>query len=497
MAKKIFILRTNSLVSSEDSTLRFDSDNEIVIPFPEGIDELRKLSVQYTEKGKTAKKVLDYFDSLNFRKLTSKYGVRQKNGSILRFEQGKDFDDSAISNLGELSKFDKKCLKIAKGLSAANNENIPVIIVSRNPAFRMKAKSLGIMAQNFRDEMFPNPDEQYTGRVDCSTSQAKISEFYSSEMMNPKDIFEYSKIEWHVNMFLNIKAYDNPNSTVIARFDGKNIVPLKFAKTRPFNIKPLKAGQYMALEALMQPPEVAPLVLIKGAAGTGKTFLSLAVALQQTIESNPIYNQILITTPAETLREENLGFLPGDFEQKFDPYLGGLMDNLRLLLSSHEPLDKNENEIKTISKSKKSSKRSNDADAESLDSDGEKTKNYANSFRNGKANTQFLLNQGIVQMQLIGHLRGRSIMNTFFIIDETQNIEPSIIKSIMTRAAKGAKFVFLGDITQIDNPDLNENFNGLTFSFEKFKDSPLCWQLTLENEESVRSNLAREAAKIL
>lgn len=272
---------------------------------------------------------------------------------------------------------------------------------------------------------------------------------------------------------------------------------MKFAKARPFNIKPLKAGQYMALEALMQPPEVAPLVLIKGAAGTGKTFLSLAVALQQTIESNPIYNQILITTPAETLREENLGFLPGDFEQKFDPYLGGLMDNLRLLLSSHEPLDKNENEIKTISKSKKSSKRSNDADAESLDSDGEKTKNYANSFRNGKANTQFLLNQGIVQMQLIGHLRGRSIMNTFFIIDETQNIEPSIIKSIMTRAAKGAKFVFLGDITQIDNPDLNENFNGLTFSFEKFKDSPLCWQLTLENEESVRSNLAREATKIL
>lgn len=429
MAKKIFILRTNSLVSSEDSTLRFDSDNEIVIPFPEGIDELRKLSVQYTEKGKTAKKVLDYFDSFDFKKLTSKYGVRQKNGSILRFEQGKDFDDSAISNLGELSKFDKKCLKIAKGLSAANNENIPVIIVSRNPAFRMKAKSLGIMAQNFRDEMFPNPDEQYTGRVDCSTSQAKISEFYSSEMMNPKDIFEYSKIEWHVNMFLNIKAYDNPNSTVIARYDGKNIVPLKFAKARPFNIKPLKAGQYMALEALMQPPEVAPLVLIKGAAGTGKTFLSLAVALQQTIESNPIYNQILITTPAETF--------------------------------------------------------------------GEKTKNYANSFRNGKANTQFLLNQGIVQMQLIGHLRGRSIMNTFFIIDETQNIEPSIIKSIMTRAAKGAKFVFLGDITQIDNPDLNENFNGLTFSFEKFKDSPLCWQLTLENEESVRSNLAREAAKIL
>ena len=88
-------------------------------------------------------------------------------------------------------------------------------------------------------------------------------------------------------------------------------------------------------------------------------------------------------------------------------------------------------------------------------------------------------------------------MNTIFIIDETQNIEPSVIKSIMTRAATGSKFVFLGDITQIDNPDLNENFNGLTFAFEKFKDSKLCWQVTLENEESVRSPLAFEAAKIL
>ena len=497
MAKKIFILRTNALVSSEDSTLRFDGDNEIVIPFPEGIDELHKLSKQYTEKGKIAKKVLEYFDSFNLKSLVSEKGVRQKNGSILRFETGKDCDQLASSNLGELSRFDKKCLQIATSLYQKNNKKIPVIIVSRNPAFRMKAKSLGIQAQNFRDEVFPNPEEQYTGRVDCSTSKAKLSAFYANDIMNPKDILEYSKIEWHVNMFLTIRAYDDNNSTAIARYDGKNIVPLQFKKNRSFNVKPLKAGQYMALEALMQPPEVAPVVIIKGGAGTGKTFLSLAVSLSETIEKNPIYSQILITTPAETLREENLGFLPGDFEQKFDPYLGGLMDNLRLLLSSHELLDgTEENTSKQSAKNKKTPKQhtsSNVNNSEDENSDSKKQ----NGFKNGKANTQYLLNQGIVQMQLIGHLRGRSIMNTIFIIDETQNIEPSVIKSIMTRAATGSKFVFLGDITQIDNPDLNENFNGLTFAFEKFKDSKLCWQVTLENEESVRSPLAFEAAKIL
>ena len=135
MAKKIFILRTNALVSSEDSTLRFDGDNEIVIPFPEGIDELHKLSKQYTEKGKIAKKVLEYFDSFNLKSLISEKGVRQKNGSILRFETGKDCDQLASSNLGELSRFDKKCLQIATSLYQKNNKKIPVIIVSRNPAF--------------------------------------------------------------------------------------------------------------------------------------------------------------------------------------------------------------------------------------------------------------------------------------------------------------------------------------------------------------------------
>ena len=150
--------------------------------------------------------------------------------------------------------------------------------------------------------------------------------------------------------------------------------------------------------------------------------------------------------------------------QKFDPYLGGIMDNLSILLSN----------------SKKN-----------------KSKNSSSSSTSGKKLAQAYMNNGTITLQLIGHLRGRSITDTIFIIDEAQNIEPSVIKSIVTRAGKGSKFVFLGDPTQIDNPELNERYNGLVYLSEKMKGNPLCWQATLEDEESVRSALAFIAAQIL
>lgn len=117
--------------------------------------------------------------------------------------------------------------------------------------------------------------------------------------------------------------------------------------------------------------------------------------------------------------------------------------------------------------------------------------------KTAKESAKLLIEQGTIVLQLIGHLRGRSIIDTVFIIDEAQNIEPSVIKSIVTRAGEGSKFIFLGDPTQIDNPELNERYNGLVYLSEKMKGNSLCWQVTLEDEESVRSKLAYVAAKIL
>lgn len=486
--KKIFILGLQSLTSSENSTLRFGSDNTLIIPFPEGIDELNKISANFTEKGRIAKRILDYFSTFRISDLLSESGVRQKNGSILKFENGYRNIDIPETVRND-SYFNKRRIQIALGIKNQKGKNFPVIIISKNSAFRMKVQSIGIKAQPFKDDIFPALEDQYKGRITCKVSEERLTLFNTRGYLEIKDIIRYNEIEWLPNLFLTISSLTNTRQSILARYDGSKIVPLQFSEYQPFGISAKKAGQHMALEALLHSPDEAPIVIIKGGAGTGKTILSLACALQKTLEFNDkIYSQILVTTPTETLREENLGYLPGALEQKFDPYLGGIMDNLTLLLGK-----------KNAKKDKKQQNSQNKIPKHNLGSDADDDKGgFLNSTTNtAKENAKLLIEQGVVVLQLIGHLRGRSIVDTVFIIDEAQNIEPSVIKSIVTRAGEGSKFIFLGDPTQIDNPELNERYNGLVYLSEKMKGNPMCWQVTLEDEESVRSKLAYIAAKIL
>ena len=168
------------------------------------------------------------------------------------------------------------------------------------------------------------------------------------------------------------------------------------------------------------------------------------------------YDQILVAAPTVTVSNEKIGALPGEVEDKVGPYLGGIMDNLKAIFRLKNP-------------------------------------GFNNSELQSKA--EYLFKDRFMEIQPIGFLRGRTIPDTCFIIDETQNIKPSDIKDIVTRAAKGAKFIFLGDPEQINNPELNTRYNGLVYLFEKMKDSKLSWQITLS--KSVRGKLADEALKIL
>ena len=504
MAKKFFILGIQSLISSENSTLRFGNDNTIVVPFPEALDELHKLSIHYNEKGRIAKRLLDYFSTFKIDALLSKNGVFQENGSCLKFEAG--YRDIKIpeEKLGYISKFERRRIEIALGMK---DDKINAIIISKNPAFRMKLNSINVNAQPFKDDIFPPLNEQYTGRVECKMSEEKFELFNSQGYISKKDIAYNSKIEWVTNLFLNICSTTNPTHSILARYDGEKIIPLNFAGNHPFGISAQKAGQHMALEALLTNPKDAPIVVIKGSAGTGKTILALACGLQNTYafsSSEEKYSQVMITTPTETLREENLGFLPGELDQKFDPYLGGIMDNLNILISKKFKTTNNTNFSLTSYNDSKKSDVSASADTNHNTNNTKNSKKKESKQQTktpNKATTKEIVNSlfasGVIVMQLIGHLRGRSITDTIFIIDEAQNIEPSVIKSIVTRAGKGSKFVFIGDPTQIDNPDLNERYNGLVYLSEKMKNNSMCWQVTLNDEESVRSKLAYEAAKIL
>jgi len=324
-------------------------------------------------------------------------------------------------------------------------EGKKVILVTNNLSLQLKAKSLGIKAESFKDETFPRLDEQYTGREIVHAYDVCIDEFYENGFINPEDILGYKEIEFVDNKFFVIRSQSESKSALGIFKDGK-IVKLKQQEKSPYGAKAKNVGQKFMLEALLD--DEYPLVVIKGNAGTGKTFCALAAGLQGHQEKR--YSRILVSR--STTATEEYGFLPGDIDEKLSPYLAGINDNLSIFASNS----------------------------------------------NGKiASAKQFYDKNIVQIQAIGFLRGRSIIDTYFIIDETQNIDPDTIKSIVTRAGSGSKFVFLGDPTQIDNPNLTERYNGLVYLSEKMKGNHMCAQISLLDNESVRSELAREAAKIL
>lgn len=442
---KIFVLRTHALLSSRGSTMRFDDDNEVAIPLAV-VDELRDLKSGSVEKAKISKELLEYLNSFPTSKLMGE-GVRQANGSILRVIT--KANDEKIEVEG-LSDSEKKTLQVCKKLAKGSKE---VVLVTNNLSLQLKAKSIGIRAESLKDEIFPKLSEQYTGRITVYVSNDTIDKLNKDGRISCESICEFSENKFIQNQFVILKSEGKSSLGIVKENDIKKI---KNRSYYPYGIKPKNVGQKFMIEALLD--DQCPLVVIKGNAGTGKTFCTLAAGLEETIE-NHRYSRILVTRSVTA--SEQYGFLPGDIEEKLSPYLAGIKDNLSILLSS-----------------------------------GKKSKERNMSSDNTE-NGEYFFEKGIVQIQAIGFLRGRSIVDTFFIIDETQNIEPDTIKSIVTRAAEGSKFIFLGDPTQIDNPNLNERYNGLTYLSEKMKGNSMCIQVSLEEGESVRSELAKQAAQIL
>ena len=209
-----------------------------------------------------------------------------------------------------------------------------------------------------------------------------------------------------------------------------------------------------------------PIVIVKGAAGTGKTFCSAAVGLHSVIENNE-YEQILISRSVKGCKGEEIGFLPGDVMDKFNQYILGLYDNLeRIYTPCSGKYDNSNSNNKCVNK----------RDAIKHD----------------------LFDTGIIDVQPFEHIRGRSITNRWFIIDEMQNVDPEFVKSIVSRAGENSKFIFLGDPSQIDSCDLTENYNGLVYLSEMMKGQKLCRQITFDGEnDTVRSPLAQLAVNVL
>ena len=359
----------------------------------------------------------------------------------------------------DTAKPDNNIIRIAKGIKEQNPSK-HVVLVSKDAIVRIKATVVGVISQDYQNQIVPDEYLDYDGRGEIEISDYKLMEsFYKSGelKLSDKQIQDNKLIE---NEYLVVKC---GTSTKLGRYTNGKIVALEHENDTPYEITPLNAGQKFAIEALMKPASEVPLVILKGCAGTAKTFLSLACGLEDIVnasdKSKPHYRKMLITR-ANVQFDNDLGALPGDEEAKINPLLRGCLDNLEKLV-----------------------------DRESVKKGGV----YAERELNDKINELF--DRGYVTMEALGFLRGRSIDNTYIVIDEAQNTTPNQMLGILTRVGEDAKIVICGDLDQIDNTKLDRHTNGLAAALKYMSGSNLCHIVGFLDKETTRSKIAGEVAK--
>lgn len=451
--RKTYVLDTNVLIQSPYALFSFE-ENKVVIPIAV-LEELDALKNDDGERGENARQSIRLLEKL--RQTGNIFeGVLIESGGVIKIEANYSSIELPFGFHNDSN--DNRILKVCKGLMD-NEEH--VILVTKDIIVRLKSQMLGINAEDFTTEQSPKFEEQYTGRIDVFVVDKEMSEF-KKRGISSKSVYilegeKKIKVTPEYNQFFILHSEISEKKTLLGRFDGNYIVPLKFQKVEPFGVQPKSVGQRFLQEALMQDAKVAPLVIVKGTAGTAKTFYSLAVGLEQTMEvEKKAYRKIMITRPNVQF-DEDIGFLPGNEQEKIAPFLRPIIDNLEILV------DRNENE------------------------------RYKNE-KELRGKIDELFERGIITTEAMNFIRGRSITHTYLIIDEAQNLTPRQVKGIITRVGKGTKVVLLGDPKQIDHPLLDERTNGLSYASEKMKGSPLCFQITMRPDECERSPLAYDAA---
>ena len=451
---KIYVVDTNVLIQAPYGLQCFE-DNQVVLPVVV-LEELDNLKKAEGETGANVRTTIRMLEELRLQGDLLE-GVTLPGGGTLRVE--KNYRDVALpSDLPE-TKSDNRILKVCLGLSQEKSEQ--VVLVTKDILLRIKAQIIGIKAEDFQTEQVLGHEAQYRGRISVYVSEDHFRDFKKKGVPvevvyqvdeNGKNVVP----QLYENEFVILQSDQSAKKTQLGRVEHGVIRKLEYRKVQPYGVSPRNAGQYFLQEALMQPAEKAPLVIVKGMAGTSKTFYSLAVGLEKML-NNPTgeYRRIMICRPNAQF-DEDIGFLPGDEQEKIGPLMRPIIDNLEQLIDSNEQ-SRYENEAELQDK------------------------------------VEEVFERGIVQAEAMNFIRGRSIVKTYLIIDEAQNMTPNQMKGLITRAGKDTKIILLGDPNQIDRPFLDERTNGLSYAAEHMKGSPLCWQITLTAEECERSKLAADA----
>ncbi len=436
---KIFILDTNVILHDHTCIYQFQ-DNDIILPITvlEELDKFKRGNDLINFQAREFTRLLDEIvgdELFNGGKLLGK-GLGK-----LRIETGKPFSDVLKESFREDIP-DHRILAIADYTSKAYPKR-KTILVSKDINLRMKAKSLGIQAEDYKtdqvkdesilDKTVSTFDNFRDDLIEVLYNQGSIS----TDEVKPGFIPEANEC------FI----FKGSSSSALARYDVKSNRIYRIEKKPAYGIKPRNAEQTFSLNILMNPD--IKLVALTGKAGTGKTLLALAAAIEQ----NRQYEQILLARPIVALSNRDLGYLPGDADEKISPYMQPLYDNLAVIKHSFNPRS---NEYLLIEDMQKEER---------------------------------------LNITPLAYIRGRSLSNAFFIIDEAQNLTPHEIKTIITRAGEGTKMVFTGDLQQIDSPYLDMKSNGLAYMTDKMRNQDIFAHINLVKGE--RSYLAELASNLL
>ena len=434
---KNYILDTNVLLHDPNSLLSFQ-ENNVLIPI-EVIEEIDRFKRESTELGQNARTVSRTLDNLRSQGRLSE-GVGLVNGGRLRiiFNEKNGHGPLSFGN----NTVDSRIVALALAVRKAE-PTTPVILVTKDINLRIKADALGIQAEDYEtDRIFLK--DLYTGMFEKQISAERMTHFRANGELELADGLRYCP-----NEYCTLSEETNPKRTALTRVDasGSRLVAVIDSREGVWGIKPRNREQHFAFDALLD--DRINLVTLMGKAGTGKTLLAMAAGLKRTVIDRE-FRRLMVARPTVSMGKE-LGFLPGSLEEKLTPWMQPIHDTLELLGDlnmGHEH------------------RRSND-----------------------------LIRSGLIVVEALSYIRGRSIANQYMVIDEAQKLTLLEVKRIITRVGEGTKIIFTGDTYQIDNPYVDSSSNGFNYIVSKFRAESIAAHIELQKGE--RSELAELAANIL
>lgn len=432
---KNYVLDTNVLLYDPNAIYGFNGDTvNIPITVIEEIDAFKK---NMDQTGYNARYISRYLDELRKKGQLNK-GVKIENGTTVRVNVCGNELGSSISHDLIKDKADNLILSVAKWLK--ENEKSEVVFVTKDANLRIKSDVLGVVSIDYEKDRVET-DTYFEGTRVIEVEDTIIEEFYKTNR------YISNEHKLMPNEYLRLQSKDNPKKAVLGRFDAiqNAVVKVKEFKDGLWGIIARNSEQRFVFDALTN--ESIKLVSLVGISGTGKTLLAVAAGLSEVVDEKK-YRKLLVSRPIFPMGKD-LGYLPGEMKDKLAPWMQPVFDNLSYILESSSS-----------------------------------NSTYKEMFE-----------QNIMEIEALTYIRGRSIPNQYFIVDEAQNLTPHEIKTILTRAGEGTKIILTGDPNQIDNPYIDYYTNGLTYVMDKFKDDPIAACIPLLKGE--RSELATKAAQKL